>query len=172
MTGLGICSFALRTLALCSLLFATMSKLLLSHFTKERHEWFPLFLKIIALWLTKNDLFSKKKYVFPMFVTVFHSVYPFLCPKATCHSLQKSDVRDLLFSWVNAVLLFRLQKTSNLLKKPWATSQPWFLNQNRRYLAFSQLYPGQTTCKCIKFEKSLKLSHPIVYTLHKTLYSL
>ena len=67
---------------------------------------------------------------------------------------------------------FSYKKTSNLLKKPWANSQPWFLNQNRRYLAFSQLYQGQTTSKCIKFEKSLKLTHSILYTLHKTLYSL
>ena len=48
------------------------------------------------------------------------------------------------------------------------------MNQNVRNLAFPQLYPGelQTTCKCKKFEKSLKLTHPILYTLHKTLYSL
>ena len=54
-----------------------------------------------------------------MFLTVFNSFSPFFCPKENCsrHSLQKSDVRDLLFSWVNAISFFLLQKNEQFAQK-------------------------------------------------------
>ena len=127
----------------------------------------------------KRAIRSKKLYFLYVFDTFwqFFTVFPFLMPKSKLLPLLITKEWPSLFTreqwerftlfheWI-AFLLFSSQKTSILLKK--------LINQNLKKIAFPQLYPGelQTTCKCMKFEKSLKLTHPIVYTSHKTLYSL
>ena len=139
--------------------------------------WF--FYERIAFSLTKNKWFAKKKIyfsyvltVFPLFMpksillpSLFTKEWPSLFTKEQCEWIALFHERMLFRSFAH-------KKPAICSKNQWVNSQPWFLNRNQRNLAFPQLFPGQTTCKRIKFLKSLKLTHSIVYTLHKTLYSL
>ena len=88
-----------------------------------------------TLWLFRSQKTSnslKRFYIFHMFLTVFHNFSPFLCPKAnrSCgslqksdgHSLQKSDVSDLLFFTSKCFSALMLTKNEHFAQKKFGIS--------------------------------------------------
>ena len=115
--GLGIC-FSL----FCSSLFCSKLKIALIALLKEWHEWF-------ALSLSKNEQRALQIHIFPHVFNSFPMLFPFLCSRANCsHSdseqfapvalFKRATVAISSFPRGNRYLLFRSQKTSDLLEKP------------------------------------------------------
>ena len=184
----------LRALCSCgSLKRVTVSKSFMSLFKKmrpwanrscctllKRSKWFALFHEQIAFMLTKNERFAQKNYIFCMFLTVFPLFYaqkqitPIPHYKRMTITLYKIAMWMICsFSQVN-FLLFGSQKTSNLLKKLMSKFSTMVFEKKLKKFCISLIVPRGTAnnMQMHKIWKSKKLTHPIVYTLHKNLYSL
>ena len=132
-----------------------MSESLLSHFTKKQSEGFAHFHERISLSLTKHEQFAQKHLYF--FVFFFMPKTNRSChslQKSDCHSLQKSNVRVSLFLTSECFFALSLTKNEQFARNTMSEFPTLVFEPNQRNLAFPQLYPWQTTCKCIKFEKA------------------
>ena len=140
-----------------------MSKSLLSHFTKEWRKWFDLFHGQIAFANKKGLICYFKKIYFPYAFDSFSQLSPYL-PKSKSLPLlftkewpspitkEQCGQFALFHEWM-LFFSFADKWWAICTKNRWANSQPWFLNQNRRNLAFPHLYSESTS---LEFSPQLK----------------
>ena len=149
----------------CSLLKSNMNDLLFftseSHFRSQKRKIHPnFFLFFLGFW----PIFT----AFPLFYAQRQITLVALYKRVTV-ILKRTMWAIWSFSWANQVIAVLLTKKRIICSKNrWANSQPWFLNQNRRKI---WPIPNCTQGKQHEmqiFLKSLKLTHPVVYTVHFT----